>query len=59
LDLKSNDVIFLPEYICDVVLHPLDQLGIKYQFYTLDDTLTPRWETMDSLVDDQTNMVFR
>ena len=57
MGLKSNDVVILPEYICDVVLHPLKQLGIKYKFYTLDDALTPKWETMDILVDGHTKAV--
>ena len=35
LKLKKNDKILLPEYICDVLLDPLDQLKIKPIFYKI------------------------
>ena len=28
LKLKKNDKVLLPEYICDVVLDPINELGI-------------------------------
>lgn len=38
--------VFLPFYICDSILEPLEAEGIKYQFYPLDDTMAPvpEWE---------------
>lgn len=40
LNLKKNDTIMLPEYICDVLLDPLKDLGIKPIFYEINDNFT-------------------
>ena len=32
LDLKAGDGILLPEYICDVITHPLQELKLVQQF---------------------------
>jgi len=57
LGLKVNDTILIPEYICDVVLHPLRQLGIKYRFYPLDSLLHPIWEVLENLIDKNTKAI--
>ena len=44
----------LPDYICDVVIHPLDQLGIKYKYYPINDDLTPKWDELGNRVDETT-----
>ncbi len=51
LGLKQNDCILLPEYICNVVIHPLDQLRIKYKYYPIKNDLTPNWEELGNMVD--------
>ena len=33
LGMVKNDEILMPEYICDVLIHPLKQLGIKPVFF--------------------------
>ena len=35
LRILRNDEILIPEYICDVITHPLKQLGIKPVFFLL------------------------
>ena len=52
--IKSNDYILLPEYICDVVLHPLDQLGIKYKYYPINNDLTPNWMKLEKVINEKT-----
>jgi hypothetical protein len=47
----------LPEYICEVVLHPLDQLGLRYRYYSVDDRLVPKWNELPGLVDEQTRAI--
>jgi len=50
LGIKRDDYILLPDYICEVLLHPLDQLKIKYRYYSIKDDLTPNWiELQNSL----------
>jgi perosamine synthetase len=50
IGLKAGDTILVPEYICDVLLHPMNQMGIKYAYYPINDALSPMWEDMDDLV---------
>ena len=54
LGIDSNDYILLPDYICDVVLHPMDQLGIKYKYYPINDNLNPNWDELENIVDEKT-----
>lgn len=44
LELKKGDFVLIPEYICDTVIHPLDQLGILPQYYTVNEKLEPDWD---------------
>lgn len=44
LRLCKGDQLLIPEYICDVVLHPLNQLGIIPVYYTVNRQLEPEWE---------------
>jgi len=57
LSIKADDFILLPEYICDVVLHPLVALGVKYRYYSIEDDLTPNWDKLEALVDNNTRAV--
>ena len=47
LGLKPGDEILIPDYICDVVLHPLKSLGLKHQFYPVLDDLSPNWDELE------------
>ena len=46
LNIKKNDSIMLPEYICDVLLDPLKDLGIKPIFYEINDDFTTNWQSL-------------
>ena len=50
LGLKPGDEILIPDYICDVVLHPLKSLGLKHQFYPVLDDLSPNWDELEKIV---------
>jgi hypothetical protein len=41
LRVKKVSKIYLPWYTCDVLLEPLDKLGIKYIFYRIESNLEP------------------
>jgi hypothetical protein len=36
--------VYMPKYTCDVMLEPLERLGIEYQFYAIDEKLEIRDE---------------
>ena len=36
----------LPEYICDVLLDPLEDLGIKPIFYQINTDFTTNWSSL-------------
>ena len=38
--------VALPDFICDVVLHPLKELNLRIVFYPLNDDLTPVWSEL-------------
>jgi len=57
LGLKPNDTILLPEYICDVVLQPLEQLGIRHRYYSINNGLHPIWDELENFVGDQTRAI--
>ena len=46
LGLKKNDEIMLPEYICDILLDPLKDLGIKPIFYQINEDFTTDWKSL-------------
>jgi perosamine synthetase len=43
LNLNSKDIILVPDFICDAILQPMNDLSIEYNFYSLNDDLTPDW----------------
>ena len=44
LNIREGSEIFIPDYICDVVLHPIEQLKLKPIFYPTFEDLTPEWD---------------
>ena len=46
LGIKKNDKILIPEYICDVLLDPLKDLGIKPIFYEINEDFTTNWKSL-------------
>tara|TARA_Y100000588_G_scaffold207594_1_gene221418 strand:- start:1788 stop:2744 length:957 start_codon:yes stop_codon:yes gene_type:complete len=44
LNIREGAEIFIPDYICDVVLHPVEQLKLKPIFYPTLEDLTPEWD---------------
>lgn len=37
--IEDINVLYLPFYTCDVVLHPLKRLGVNYKFYSINEKL--------------------
>ena len=38
---RAYSLAYIPYFTCEVMLEPLEKLGIPYQFYTIDDQLNP------------------
>lgn len=53
IGLKKGDVILLPNYICDVFLHPIRNLGLRVFYYPVTDSFEPRWDVLEQLVGNQ------
>ena len=47
LGVSSGQKILLPEYICDVVIHPLEELEIEIIFYPVNDYFVPDWKVIE------------
>ena len=47
-NLREGQTVLLPEYICDVVLHPLQRLKLKAAWYSLNTDLTPNWQSLEA-----------
>lgn len=45
----SGTKVLLPDYVCDALVHPLEQMGIVPVFYPVTDELVPDWTALDDL----------
>lgn len=54
LKITKGKEILLPEFICDVILQPLQQLGIIPVYYRVAETLEPEWNDAESKVNSNT-----
>lgn len=52
LGLSAGQTVLLPEYICDVVLHPLQRLGLQAAWYSLQADLSPNWQNLEAHLPD-------
>jgi perosamine synthetase len=49
LPMEKGQKMLLPEYICEVVLHPLEDLGIQPVYYPVDDDFAPDWDVIEEM----------
>ena len=49
LPMKRGQTVLVPDYICDVVLHPLEDLGIQVLFYPVNNQFVPEWGAVEKL----------
>ncbi|MFG1691099.1 DegT/DnrJ/EryC1/StrS family aminotransferase [Gemmatimonadota bacterium] len=57
LGVAAGEEILIPDYICDVALHPLRQLGVRPRFYPLQSDLTPIWSSFPTQLTLSTRIV--
>ncbi len=44
LRLRNYKKVYIPYYTCEVMLEPINKLGIKYEFYHIDENLEPQFD---------------
>jgi len=57
LNIQKEDEILIPDFNCDVMLHPFSQLKIKYNYYEIDNQLKPDWHKLEKLITVKTKAV--
>jgi hypothetical protein len=45
----QGSIILVPDFICNVVWHPLQQLGLNIKPYPVHDNLSPDWEELEKI----------
>ena len=55
LGAKRGQIVLIPDYVCDVITHPLFELGLKPVPYELGKDLSPRWSQLAKI---ETSNVF-
>lgn len=48
--LQKGETVLVPDFICDVLIHPLQQLGLIPVFYPIKPDLNPEWDALESIV---------
>jgi perosamine synthetase len=51
--LRGNGVL-VPDFICDSIIEPLDELGVEPQYYPVDSTLQPVWDQVEKRITSST-----
>lgn len=49
LGVKPDSVVLVPDYLCNVVWHPLLQLGLQVRTYPVLDNLSPDWAALEEI----------
>lgn len=47
LGFKKGDRILVPDYICEVLLHPIQALSLEAVYYPINDSFEPQWESLE------------
>ena len=53
MNIKSGDNILVPDFICDVIFKPLEEYGLSLLFYSLNNDLSPDWESIEKIITDR------
>ena len=49
LDFEAGSIVLVPDYLCNVVWHPLLQLGLVIKTYPVLDDLSPDWDALRNI----------
>jgi len=56
-DFKPSDSILVPDFICNIILKPIQDLNINYSFYSLKEDLTPDWDSVSDQLATKTKAI--
>jgi len=51
IGMHSGQRILVPDFICDVIIHPIAQEGLIPVYYPITDELTPDWNVLETLIE--------
>ena len=51
LKIEKGSSLLIPEYICDSIIQPIENLGLRYKYYPILDNLEPDWEKLEKSID--------
>lgn len=54
---ECTDQVIVPEFVCESLLEPFDQLGISVAYYPVEETLEPAWTELEKLLTASTRAV--
>jgi len=49
LECKQGDIILIPDFLCNVLWHPIELLGLKVITYSVDNNLNPEWDEIEEI----------
>ncbi|MEX0807210.1 MAG: DegT/DnrJ/EryC1/StrS family aminotransferase [Dongiaceae bacterium] len=52
--LRAGDRVLVPDFVCDAMVLPLQQLQLVPVYFPVESDLQPRWSALDSLASDDT-----
>lgn len=55
--IKLNQEVLIPDYICESITQPLNQLRIKYKFYKINNDLKIDWKYLNNIIDKNTKAI--
>lgn len=55
--ITDNSSILIPEYICDVIMQPISQCKLHYDFYKINDDFTPDWNNLEKKINKNTKFI--
>jgi len=57
LDIDDQDIILVPDFVCDTIFEPINKNSLNFLVYELADDLSPKWPKLDSLVTKNTKAI--
>ena len=50
LELNDQDIILVPDFVCDSIFQPIQQNSLNFSTYELEDDLSPNWSSLDLII---------
>jgi hypothetical protein len=57
LNLQKKDEVLIPEYVCDSIIQPFDELNLKLVFFKVNEKLFPIWSDVKKKISKKTKAI--